>query len=85
MGAVVAWGVATFLAAALQCRPLYAFWDPAVNGHCFNALQYILGVQGVNIALDFAILCLPMPLVWSLRRPWQDKVALSVVFLLGGL
>lgn len=85
MGAAVAWGAATFLAAALQCRPLAAFWDQSIDGHCFNGLQYILGVQGVNIALDFAILCLPMPMVWRLHRPWQDKAALSVVFALGGL
>lgn len=85
MVAVIAWGLAVFLAAALQCRPLHALWDPSVNGHCFDTLKYILGVQGVNIALDFAILILPMPQVWTLQRPWQDKFALSIVFLLGGL
>lgn len=84
MVAVIAWGLAVFLAAALQCRPLHALWDPSVNGHCFDTLKYILGVQGVNIALDFAILILPMPQVWTLQRPWQDKFALSIVFLLGG-
>ncbi|MCJ1267607.1 hypothetical protein MMC22_007493 [Lobaria immixta] len=85
MVAVIAWGLAVFLAAALQCRPLHALWDPSVNGHCFDTLKYILGVQGVNIALDFAILILPMPQVWTLQRPWQDKFAVSIVFLLGGL
>lgn len=85
MAAVVAWGIAVFLAAALQCRPLHALWDTNVRGQCFDALKYILAVQAVNIVLDFAILILPMPQVWSLQRPWQDKIALSIIFLMGGL
>lgn len=85
MVAVIAWGIAVFLAAALQCRPLHALWDPNVNGHCFDTLKYILAVQAVNIFLDFAILVSPMPQVWTLQRPWQDKLALSIVFLMGGL
>lgn len=82
---VIAWGAATFLAAALQCRPLAAVWDPTIHGECFNTEQYILGIQGVNIALDFAILLLPIRPVWGLHRPWQDKMALSAVFLVGTL
>ena len=85
IGMTVAWGFATFLSAALQCRPLAKAWDPTIPGTCFNTLQYILGVQGVNIALDFAILMLPIPMVWALNRPWQDKLALSGVFFVGAL
>lgn len=85
MVAVVAWSLAVLLAAVLQCRTLHALWDHSVNGHCFNALKYILAVQVVNVVLDFAILILPMPQVWTLQRPWQDKFALSIVFFMGGL
>jgi hypothetical protein len=81
----ILWGTATLLASALQCRPLRAYWDQSVNGHCFDALKFVLGVQGVNIFLDVAILCLPLPMVWGLRRAWQERLALSGVFLLGGL
>lgn len=85
MSAVIAWGIAVFLAAALQCRPLRALWDTNVRGQCFDTLKYILAIQAVNIVLDFAILVLPMPQVWTLQRPWQDKLALSIIFLMGGL
>lgn len=85
IGTCVAWGTATFLSAALQCMPLAKFWDPSVNGYCFNRAKFVLGIQGVNIFLDIVILCMPMPMVWRLQRPWQDKLALSGVFLLGGL
>ena len=81
----VLWGAATFLSSALQCRPLKAFWDITIQGQCFDSIKFVLGVQGVNIFLDVAILLLPMKMVWGLHRPWQERLALSGVFLLGGL
>ena len=85
IGLVIAWGLATVLAAVLQCRPLHALWDKSINGHCDDDLKYVVGVQGANIGLDFLILFLPMPMVWGLHRPRQEKIALFLVFLLGGL
>lgn len=35
--------------------------------------------------MDFVILGLPLPIIWRLKRSWQDKLALSFVFTLGGL
>jgi hypothetical protein len=81
----ILWGVATFLSSALICRPLQKFWDVSIPGKCFDSLKFVLGVQGVNIFLDATILVLPMKAVWGLHRPWQERLALSGVFLLGGL
>jgi hypothetical protein len=41
--------------------------------------------QGFNVVMDFVILALPLPIIFSLKRAWQDKVALSGIFALGGL
>ncbi|TVY92475.1 Satratoxin biosynthesis SC1 cluster protein [Lachnellula willkommii] len=85
IGMCVAWGLATFIGSSLQCRPLKAYWDLGVEGQCFNTPEFIKGTQSVNVFLDTAILCLPIKPVWSLHRPWQDRLALSGVFVLGGL
>ncbi|KFZ03077.1 hypothetical protein V502_11255 [Pseudogymnoascus sp. VKM F-4520 (FW-2644)] len=34
--------------------------------------------------MDFVILALPLPIIFNLKRAWQDKVALSGIFALGG-
>ncbi|GKZ83045.1 hypothetical protein AnigIFM56816_007873 [Aspergillus niger] len=74
-----------FLACALQCRPLRAYWDINVKGRCFSATTYIIVNQAFNVVMDFVILAVPVPMIWRLHRSWQDKLALNAVFALGGL
>ncbi|KAF9894627.1 hypothetical protein FE257_006515 [Aspergillus nanangensis] len=77
------WGTAIFLACALQCRPLKAYWDKRVEGHCFDSTKFIIVNQAFNVLMDFVILALPIPMIWNLQRAWQDKLALNGVFALG--
>lgn len=35
--------------------------------------------------MDFTLLALPLPLIWTLNRSWREKFALSGIFILGGL
>ncbi|KAL4935534.1 hypothetical protein BDV06DRAFT_126656 [Aspergillus oleicola] len=81
---IAAWGVAIFLACALQCRPLKAYWDHSVDGSCFDSTEFVIVNQVFNVVMDFAILALPIPMIWNLQRAWQDKLALNGVFALGG-
>ncbi|KAJ5306827.1 hypothetical protein N7508_005842 [Penicillium antarcticum] len=80
---IAAWGTGIFLACAGQCRPLRAYWDKSIEGTCFNANEFIIVNQAFNILMDFAILVLPIPMIWNLHRAWQDKLALNGVFALG--
>ncbi|GAM35386.1 integral membrane protein [Talaromyces pinophilus] len=81
---VAAWGTGIFLACALQCRPLKAFWDRSINGHCFNLDTFIIVNQAFNVVVDFVILFLPVPMIWRLHMGTRDKIALNGVFALGG-
>lgn len=77
------WGTAIFLVCALQCRPLRAYWDKSIDGHCFDSTKFIIVNQVFNVIIDFVILALPIPMIWGLQRAWQDKFALNGVFALG--
>ncbi|EHA28399.1 hypothetical protein ASPNIDRAFT_125297, partial [Aspergillus niger ATCC 1015] len=81
---IAAWSSGIFLACALQCRPLRAYWDINVKGRCFSATTYIIVNQAFNVVMDFVILAVPVPMIWRLHRSWQDKLALNAVFALGG-
>jgi hypothetical protein len=70
---------------ALQCRPLARQWDMTVPGTCDDQIAFIEAIQGINILLDASIFAVPWPMIWKLHRPWQDKIGLSGIFLLGGL
>lgn len=79
------WAAAIFLTCALQCRPLRGYWDKSVDAVCIDGTKYFIVNQTFNVLMDFVILGLPLPIIWRLKRSWQDKLALSCVFALGGL
>ncbi|KFX91702.1 hypothetical protein V490_05780 [Pseudogymnoascus sp. VKM F-3557] len=78
------WGAGIFLTCALQCRPLRGYWDHTIKSTCINGNVFFIVNQGFNVVMDFVILALPLPIIFSLKRAWQDKVALSGIFALGG-
>lgn len=83
--AIGIWGAGIFLTCGLQCRPLALFWDKSLEGKCINSYTFFIVNQVFNVAADFVILGLPLPIVWRLKRTWQERLALSSVFALGGL
>lgn len=38
-----------------------------------------------NMIVDIGILSVPIPIVWKLKIPTKQKIAVSVIFLLGAL
>lgn len=52
--------------------------DPAL-------LRFVLSGAALGFALDCIILCMPLPLVWSMNLNRAKKWSVSGVFLLGGL
>lgn len=79
------WAAVIFLICALQCRPLRGYWDKSVDAKCIDGTTYFIVNQTFNVVMDFVILGLPLPIIWRLKRSWQDKLALSFVFTVGGL
>lgn len=73
------------MSAIFLCFPPAAFWDKSIDGHCMNKLIVWFTNAGLNIATDFALLILPMPMLSHLQLPRKQKIGLIVVFSLGGL
>nr|POE72878.1 hypothetical protein CFP56_30817 [Quercus suber] len=70
-------------AGTFLCRPVRKLWHPGLSGHCMHAQTYWTSVAALNIALDIAVLLLPLPAMTSLLLPRKQKFALLLVFLLG--
>lgn len=82
---VVSYNVAIMFVVIFMCKPRRKAWDLTAPGTCVEVLA--LGVAGaaLNFATDIIILFLPMPLVWKLRLPLRQKVAVIGIFATGGL
>ena len=69
-----------------QCFPVHYMWDRKIpGGQCIPQEALWIGSSVTSLLTDVAILCLPMPMIWNLRIPKKQKVALAGVFLLGTL
>ena len=82
--ACIAWWIGGTLAIALHCRPLRAAWDLTVQHHkCFDGVALFEWILSFNIAIDFAIIVLPIHPIWRLNLPKSQRLTVLSIFGLG--
>jgi hypothetical protein len=74
---------ATFISFIAACVPRAKITDPTIPGTCIASNGSILATSVCNILSDFAILILPISVVWSLQMPLKMKMTVVVVFATG--
>jgi hypothetical protein len=57
---------------------------PGAKGTCIDINAFYLANAALTITTDFITYTLPMPTLWSLQMPKQQKLALMGIFGLGG-
>ena len=87
---VVGWCIAVVFAAIFQASPPSVLWttnlkDMPKGAHHIDFAAYLVGSAVPNVVMDFAILLLPMSIVWQLQICMSRKMALSAVFAVGAL
>ncbi|KAL2825646.1 hypothetical protein BDW59DRAFT_161606 [Aspergillus cavernicola] len=84
--------VVVFISSALfilfsifQCRPIHAYWDlePQYPYHCLNTGAIVFSASVINIFTDVLTTILPLPLIWKLKMPTRQRVAVISIFALG--
>ena len=88
IGAFVgAWGVGVLITGIFSCKPIRGYWEPAMlpPPKCIDPRAFFISNSVLNILADVAILCLPVGRVWHLQMSRWSKIAVSGMFLLGGL
>lgn len=79
------WAVILSILLPLPCIPVAAFWDSSVKGICINSVALWYFMAAMNLAGDFIIFSMPLPVIRHLQLPRQQKVMLTGVFCLGFL
>ncbi|KAL2038945.1 hypothetical protein N7G274_008285 [Stereocaulon virgatum] len=83
-GIIVSYYISLFFTTIFQCVPVAAFWDHTIkNPKCVDLSAFSLGSGIANLLTDVMVLCLPMPMVWSLHTNRTHKLILTGIFLLG--
>ncbi|RMY78999.1 hypothetical protein D0863_00312 [Hortaea werneckii] len=82
IGVYTAW---TFFSSLLACIPVASFWDKSIEGHCLARLPVWFTNAALNIVTDIATVVIPLPVLKGLQLPKRQKIALMIVFGLGGI
>lgn len=93
----VLWGTVVFNAllgtvfvfvAIFQCKPISYFWtkwNGEHQGSCININSMAWAHAGINIALDFWMLGIPLSQLPRLKLHWKKKVGVAIMFCVGTL
>ncbi|CAG8955350.1 hypothetical protein HYFRA_00011334 [Hymenoscyphus fraxineus] len=66
------------------CRPLSYLWDHSIpGGKCINVNMFFLWIGFPNIITDFAVLVLPLPIIWYFKSTKSQKFGLLLTFSTG--
>jgi hypothetical protein len=68
----------------LQCTPVAKAWETTLPGKCVNMTAVFYSHAGINILLDFIVYIMPIPMLWGVNRPLRDRLALIIIFAIGG-
>ncbi|PWY74293.1 integral membrane protein [Aspergillus heteromorphus CBS 117.55] len=83
---IVCWAVTALLGNTFQCWPVQYYYDKTLDGHCMGGQRSFFQAMGaIALVEDVIILCLPTPIIWGLQITFRQKVAVTLVFSLGGL
>ncbi|KAI4139555.1 MAG: hypothetical protein L6R39_006225 [Caloplaca ligustica] len=87
---VIALTFSCVLVSIFQCIPIYKFWEtyagtlaPQLGGRCIDVRLYFLLSGAINTFTDFALLALPIPILWRLRTGKPQKLLLTAIFTVG--
>ena len=84
IGAYFIWSIFQTL---FQCSPISAIWririDPHPGDRCIPPRAHLLSLAIPNVILDWALLFLPVPIIWSLKMSIVHKLEVSIVVAVG--
>lgn len=67
------------------CIPLTAYWDSNVHAAYCHSTDAYYAILGIQLGTDFLIFLLPLPVIWSMRAPRDQKLMLLMLFSFGFL
>lgn len=86
---VIGYWVTIIVTINVACRPLQYFWtqytDPTAKGVCIDVPKFFFGNGIGAMLIDVFILCIPIPTIWGLQMPKNQKLAVLGILLLGSL
>ncbi|RDW65090.1 hypothetical protein BP6252_10741 [Coleophoma cylindrospora] len=85
MAISIALGISSIISICFQCVPFSKTWSHTGPGYCFNTEAFYIANTWLNVITDLVIYALPIPILWGLNIPRQQRFGLCVLFGIGGV
>lgn len=82
---VVGYALGSIFATIFQCKPVSRAWNKKTDGNCISNTAFWYANAVANILGDCVILILPIPTIYRLQLPTNQKWGLVMIFAVGGL
>jgi len=81
---VVGYSIASVFVVIFSCFPVAKSWDVTITtGFCLNLPVFYITNLSLNSATDIAVLILPIPMLWNVRMPMREKIAVAGILMTG--
>ncbi|KAB8264370.1 hypothetical protein BDV32DRAFT_145618 [Aspergillus pseudonomiae] len=81
IGALVSgWLISAEISTIFQCNPIAKAWDTTLPGTCIKQYDWYLSTAILSTVIDFYILILPIPMIWSLKMSLRRRIYLLICF-----
>ena len=81
---MTATAVASVTVSIFQCTPVRKALDSSISGSCIDVNALFFANAGLDILQDAFIYVLPVRMLYQLQVPRRQKIALILVFAVGG-
>ena len=85
LGIAVLAGVYSVVLSLTNCVPLQASWDLSITDAYCHSKDVWWSNTALHVVTDFLIWIVPIPQIWRIRIPKQQKITLLSLFSLGFL
>jgi hypothetical protein len=78
-------GLTCVVTSIFQCIPVAKWWDPTINGYCIdlNSFSYFNSI--FMLACDLVLYIMPVIFTWNLKLRRHHRIAVNILFAMGGL
>lgn len=83
---VVGTAASISLATIFSCNPIKGLWDFSIpREQCIDYVTMLIWGGGLNTAMDFVLVFLPLPTLYMSFLPRRQKIQVMAMFMLGML
>jgi hypothetical protein len=78
-------GLVCVVTTIFQCIPVAKWWNPTIDGYCINLNNFSYFNAIFMLACDLILYIMPVIFTWNIKLRRHHRIAVNILFAMGGL